>query len=204
MNNPVAPRTDIYNWGFRNPWRFSFDEQTGYLWIGDVGEVTYEEITIARAGRHHGWPFREGPHGYPVDKCREIRPDTGPCVDPVYHCRHGDSTGGSAQQGGAPFIDGLRSASLRAIDGGCQSITGGAFLSGPRWPAALRGRYAFADNVRGRLWTLQLTPTRDGVVAGSRQDLGRVRGMPVSLRSGPDGDLFIAVLPGRLLRLSPK
>lgn len=178
------PRADIWAWGFRNPWRFGFDPQTGRLWVGDVGEISYEEITIARAGRHHGWPYREGPHGFPTDKCRETRPDTGPCVDPVYHCRHGEAAGG--------------------VDGGCQSITGGTFLHGPRWPAALRGRYVFADNVHGRLWTLAPSAARDGVVAGSRQDLGRVAGLPVSLRSGPEGDLYIAVLPGRVLRISPR
>ncbi len=178
----AAPRRDIWAWGFRNPWRFAFDPATGLLWVGDVGEVTYEEITIAERGRHHGWPWREGPHGWPRAKCREIVPDAGDCVDPVYHC--GRAAG-------------------RDIDGDCQSITGGAFLMGPRWPEPLRNRYVFGDNARGHVWTLELTSDRRGVVPGSRREIARVNGMPVSFRAGPDGDVYVAVLPGSVLRISP-
>lgn len=176
------PRRDVWAWGFRNPWRFAFDPETGLLWVGDVGEVTWEELTIAQAGKHHGWPWREGPHGWPRAKCRDTVPDAGDCVDPVYHC--GRSAGGG-------------------VDGDCRSITGGAFLSGPRWPAPLRLRYVFGDNANGRIWSLELTGDRQGVVPGSRREIVRVSGMPVSFRSGPDGDVYVAILPGEILRISP-
>lgn len=183
---PVAlapPRADIWAWGFRNPWRFAFDPGTGLLWVADVGEVTYEELTVAQPGRHHGWPWREGRHGWPPGQCRTVVPDTGDCVDPAYECRHGPASEG--------------------IDGGCESITGGAFLTGPRWPEALRDRYVFGDNVTQDVWSVQLTPDRRGVVAGSRRALARASGPPVSFRTGPDGDILVAILSGQILRLSP-
>jgi putative heme-binding domain-containing protein len=51
---------EIWALGFREPWRFSFDPPTGDLWIGDVGQGLYEEVTIARAGENHGWNVLEG------------------------------------------------------------------------------------------------------------------------------------------------
>ncbi|MCM2332418.1 MAG: PQQ-dependent sugar dehydrogenase [Anaeromyxobacteraceae bacterium] len=179
----APPRREIFAWGFRNPWRMAFDPSTGRLWVGDVGEVTYEEVTVVQPGRHHGWPWREGAAGWPRAKCRETVPDAGDCVEPAYACRHGAGGGG--------------------VDGDCTSITGGVFLPGPRWPAALRGRYLFADNANGRIWTLEPDAARTGVVPGSRREVARIAGGPVSLRVGPDGDVYAAVISGRVARLSP-
>ena len=89
------PRTEIWAWGFRNPWRFSFDAQTGFLWVGDVGEVTYEEIDLVRGGQHYGWPWREGGVGDPVSTCATLGANGGGsgCVDPKYFCKHGIASG---------------------------------------------------------------------------------------------------------------
>jgi glucose/arabinose dehydrogenase len=180
-----AARTDIWAWGFRNPWRFWFDPKTGNLWVGDVGEVDYEEVNVIPpkpAARHYGWPWREGSSGFPREKCRETAPDTGACVDPVYLCSH---------RGGR--------------DGDCHSITAGAIVDSCHWPDAFRGRYFFADNVHGRIWSVGVNAARNGVVAGSRRDFGRISdGIPVSIRLGPDGDLYLAVLPGKVVRIAPK
>lgn len=64
-NNPFAGNTDgyreeIYAFGLRNPWRFSFDAVTGRLWLGDVGQATLEEIDIIEAGGNYGWDTMEG------------------------------------------------------------------------------------------------------------------------------------------------
>ncbi len=177
----TAPRADLWAWGFRNPWRLAFDPRTGLLWVGDVGEGSYEEVTIARSGRHHGWPWREGAAGWPLGKCRETTPDTGDCVDPAYACRHGPAAGG--------------------VDGDCQSITGGVFLDGPAWPAPWSGLYLFADNANGRVWTLEPDAARTGVVAGSRREVARLSGNPVSIRIGPDGLPRVVLLGGRVVRL---
>ncbi|HET8986351.1 MAG TPA: PQQ-dependent sugar dehydrogenase, partial [Trueperaceae bacterium] len=52
---------EIYASGFRNPWKFSFDDVTGELYLADVGNDRYEEVDIVRAGGDYGWPSREGP-----------------------------------------------------------------------------------------------------------------------------------------------
>jgi sugar lactone lactonase YvrE len=77
-------------------------------------------------------------------------------------------------------------------------------VDSPTWPESARGRYYFADNVTGAVWSVALNAARDGVVEGSRRDVASIEGgAPVSLRLGPDGNLYVAVLPGRIVRLAP-
>jgi hypothetical protein len=63
--NPFADSTgsirkEIYSYGMRNPWRFSFDPVTGWLWCGDVGQSAREEIDIIENGKNYGWRIAEG------------------------------------------------------------------------------------------------------------------------------------------------
>ncbi|NIV17376.1 MAG: hypothetical protein GWN47_02970 [Woeseiaceae bacterium] len=88
---------EIYAWGFRNPWRWSFDPATGVLWAGDVGQGTWEEIDQVEVGNNYGWDCREGAHDFETAGC------SGPFVDPVAEYEHssgpGSVTGGFVYRG---------------------------------------------------------------------------------------------------------
>lgn len=53
-------RPEVWALGFREPWRMSFDRATGELWVGDVGQLGWEEVCLVRAGENHGWNVYEG------------------------------------------------------------------------------------------------------------------------------------------------
>lgn len=188
---PSAPRRDIWVWGVRNPWRLWTDPKTGRVWAADVGDMAHEEIDVIppEGGRHYGWPFREGAAGHDVGECRKTTPDRGDCAEPAYYCRHDDVPG--------------------EADAGCKSINGGFIADDCHWPDEYRGRYFFGDNANGRIWTLEPTPDRDGIVKGSRRDVGQVNGFVVDMDPGPDGALYAAVMrippeESKVIRIGPK
>lgn len=88
---------EIYAYGLRNPWRFSFDPETGLLWTGDVGQNAIEEIDIIEAGGNYGWNIMEGTACYNNSSC-----DTSGLILPVFEYTHDEGqsiTGGYVYRG---------------------------------------------------------------------------------------------------------
>lgn len=103
--NNVNALPEIYAYGFREPWRFSFDSKNKTLWVGDVGQDRFEEVSIVRKGDNHGWNVYEG-HSQHSEAYR--RSDAR-YVAPVfsYPRRLGVSvTGGYVYRGGYKALDG--------------------------------------------------------------------------------------------------
>jgi glucose/arabinose dehydrogenase len=129
-DNPFVRRSgyapEIWALGLRNPWRYSFDRATGELWIGDVGQHSWEEIDVVDSrrggGAHFGWKAMEG-----------------------FHC-HSPSTGCDATGLTAPVH-------AYGRGDGC-SVTGGYVYRGRALPE-LVGEYLFGDYCTGRVWTLR-------------------------------------------------
>jgi hypothetical protein len=67
--NPTAGREEIFAWGMRNPWRFSQDPVTGYIFAGDVGQNAWEEVDRIEVGRNYGWRCYEGDSPYNTGGC---------------------------------------------------------------------------------------------------------------------------------------
>lgn len=84
VNQPDA-RGEIWAYGFRNPWRFSFDRQTGALWVPDVGQTEWEEINVVKKGGNYGWSVREGKHDF-----NSTRTPPSDLIDPVIEFPHPD------------------------------------------------------------------------------------------------------------------
>lgn len=122
-------RPEIWAFGLRNPWRFSFDRQTGDLFIGDVGQGSFEEVDLQRragsGGQNYGWRLMEGKH----------------CYDPGANCNPGGLT--------LPILE-------YSHAGGNCSITGGYRYRGAKIPS-LRGAYIYADFCSGRIFRARPT-----------------------------------------------
>lgn len=95
-NNSEGWAEEIFAFGFRNPWRFSFDVNTGEFWVADVGQSAWEEIDIVENGKNYGWNAKEGNHDFnPGTNVSQM-------VDPLYDYSHslGQSiTGGCVYRG---------------------------------------------------------------------------------------------------------
>lgn len=96
-------RAEVFAYGIRNPWSFSFDP-AGRLWLGDVGHERYEEIDIVTKGGNYGWPLREGSHCFTASPC-----EVPGAVDPIFEYPHVDGysvVGGYVYRGQQPKLAG--------------------------------------------------------------------------------------------------
>ena len=98
VNTPGA-RPEVWAFGFRNPFRMSFDRATGDLWVGDVGWELWEMVYRVQRGGNYGWPINEGPN---LNVRTDVRPGPGPILPPVHSVPHSDGasiTGGQVYHG---------------------------------------------------------------------------------------------------------
>lgn len=121
-----SPTNEIWLYGLRNPFRFSFDSASGNLWIGDVGQNSFEEVdrlTPQQGGANLGWRCREGAHDFNTStaNCQ-----TATFVDPIFDYSHAS---------------------------GDETVIGGYVYHGSNI-SALAGNYVFGDFISGRIWSL--------------------------------------------------
>ena len=171
----------IWAYGLRNPWRFSFDSLTGDLWIGDVGQNEEEEIDFLPAGHpggaNFGWRAYEGNRVFDADLTAMV--DASGYVPPVVGVpRNGDDL----------------------VVRGARSITGGVVYRGNAIPG-LRGFYIYSDYTSQDTAALQLC---DGEVRQHQriEGLGMTGGGIASFGEDADGEIYIANLNrGRVYRV---
>jgi glucose/arabinose dehydrogenase len=181
---PVAALGEIWAFGYRNPWRFAFDDParggTGAMFIADVGQGLWEEVNIEppnAGGRNYGWRLREGAHDFVLTR----PPAYLPLTDPVHEYSH-------------------------AVG---RSVTGGFVYRGAGLTANFVGRYFFADFSAGRVWSMAVN--RDSAtgefsaadVTEHTQELGGAAlGQISSFGQTADGELLILnYSAGRVLKI---
>ena len=174
VGNP-AVRDEIWTIGLRNPWRYSFDRLTGDLWIGDVGQAAFEEVTLIRAddppGLNAGWRCYEGDASFNQDDCDE----TNQFLFPIFTYPTSAAVG--------------------------QSITGGFVYRGRESPD-LVGKYIYGDFVTGTIWAL--TVEEDGTVNNETiLELGFTE--LSTFGENASGELFVAAYAtGRILQITQR
>jgi glucose/arabinose dehydrogenase len=175
--NPYVGRSgldQIWAFGLRNPWRFSFDRATGDLWIGDVGQGSWEEVdrALASSGRNagravnYGWRVMEGAH----------------CYSPSSGCVRTGRT--------LPLTE------YRNGSGRC-AITGGYVYRGKAHPD-LVGAYLFADYCSGEIWFIDRGASRGVRPALALDTNSRI----TSFGEDEAGELYVTNAEGAVLRVS--
>lgn len=175
--DPGAVRTEFFAVGLRNPWRFSFDLLTGHLWVGDVGQGLWEEVSIVAKGSNHGWAWREGDQ--PGSKSGQLingaSENNAILTNPIWDYPHG-----SGQFAG-------------------NSVTGGFVYRGNRVPS-LYGQYIFADYVKGHIWALDPAVPNPSGGNGVERIAGE-GGIVAFGRDPSNGDVLLVDYQGPIHRL---
>ena len=170
----AGARAEIWSYGLRNPWRFSFDRATGDLYLGDVGESRWEEINYASAadgagrGVNYGWSQMEGRHCFRTQLCDQVG-----LVLPVLEYDHSS---------------------------GC-SVTGGYVYRGAAIPT-LQGLYFYADYCGG--WVRSLRMQGGTAVEETDWPALRPEGQVTSFGEDAAGELYLLTEEGGVFKIVPE
>jgi glucose/arabinose dehydrogenase len=170
----AATRGEIWSWGLRNPWRFSFDRATGDLYVGDVGQGAHEEIDVSPAatgagrGVNFGWNRMEGTHCYPPDPADAC--DRTGLTGPVLDYDHPD---------------------------GC-SVTGGYVYRGSAIPA-IEGTYFYSDYCGG--WVRSFRFSSGGATDQREWPALRPGGSVTSFGQDASGELYLLTAEGGVYQI---
>jgi glucose/arabinose dehydrogenase len=180
--NGTDGAAEIWHYGLRNPWRNSFDRQTGDLYIGDVGQDTAEEIDFQASGdaggKNFGWRKYEGANLRPNGGSSDSLGGPSPHTPPIHEYPH---------------------------NGGSRSITGGYVYRGSE-NDALQGTYFFAEFITSQIWSFKYdgtTKTRFRELTGTIvTDTGTINNVS-SFGEDAAGNLYIVDRGGEIFRLIP-
>jgi len=170
----------IWDFGLRNPWRFSFDSCKGDLYIGDVGQGSREEVDVEPAGqgnKNYGWSVMEGTFCFKDNQ-------TPACDDPS-------------------LVPPVTEYSHQSNDG-C-SINGGYVYRGGAIPA-LRGTYFYGDYCTNRIWTFNWKDgmlEAEGELTNDLESTGMLQAMS-SFGEDAAGELYVVDLAGTIFRIDPE
>jgi glucose/arabinose dehydrogenase len=131
-------REEIYAYGMRNPWRFSFDHKTGMLWAGDVGQSRIEEVDIIENGGNYGWRVMEADECFNSDNC-----DKKGLITPIWSYHQGSETGNSITGG---YV--CHDQSLPDLAG---KYVFGDFVTGNIWALTYSGKKAVKNELITKL-----------------------------------------------------
>lgn len=208
-DNPLVGEEGLdehFAWGFRNPWRMSFND--GELFVGDVGKRDYEEINIVHPGGNYGWNVREGPMclnlksprifpSFPLPWCPEETPDGDPLIDPIIHYPHAVRTENGVVQLGSAVVGGYVYQKDN-IPGLTDTYVFGDFSS----PEYGSGRLFVAERPDNgeKPWKM-----KEIMIAGTES--GRINGALLGFGRDQQGDLYVLKVAGEggtVARLVPE